>query len=60
MRQDALAGLVSKESPIGKALLGHKVGDTVHIQVSDSYGYDALIRQVEKCQDDGTIPISSY
>jgi transcription elongation factor GreA len=60
MRQDALAGLVSKESPIGKALLGHKVGDTVHIQVSDSYGYDALIRQVEKGQDDGSIPISSY
>jgi transcription elongation factor GreA len=36
------------------------VGDTVHIQVSDSYGYDALIRQVEKGQDDGSIPISSY
>jgi transcription elongation factor GreA len=60
MRQDALAGLVSKESPIGKALLGHKVGDTVHIQVNDSYGYDALIRRVEKGQDDGSIPISSY
>ncbi len=60
MRQDALAGLISKESPMGKALLGHKVGDTVRIQVNDSFGYDAVIRRVEKGQDDGSIPISSY
>ena len=60
MRQDALAGLVSKESPVGKALLGHKVGDVVHIQVNDTFGYDAVIRRVEKGTDDGSIPISSY
>ncbi len=60
MRQDALAGLVSKESPVGKTLLGHKVGDTVHIQVNERFGYDAVIRRVEKGTDDGSIPISSY
>lgn len=27
LRQDALKGLISKESPVGKALLGHQVGD---------------------------------
>lgn len=60
MRQDALAGLISKESPVGKALLGRRVGDTVHIQVNERYGYDAVIRRVEKGTDDGSIPISSY
>ena len=29
VRCDALKGLVSKESPVGKAILGRKVGDTV-------------------------------
>ena len=60
LRQDPLIGLVSKESPIGKALLGKKVGDTVHIQVNDAYGYDAEIRAVEHGEDDDSIPISKY
>ncbi len=60
MRQDVLSGLVSRESPVGRALLGKRVGDRVHIQVNDSFGYDAVIRRVEKGQDDGSIPISGY
>ena len=60
LRQDPLNGLVSKESPIGKALLGKKVGDTVHIQVNDAYGYDAEIRAVEHGEDDENIPISKF
>ena len=60
LRQDPLKGLVSKESPIGKALLGSAVGDTVHIQVNDSFGYDALIRAVEHGEDDESLPISNY
>ena len=60
LRQDPLSGLVSKESPIGKALLGKKVGDTVHIQVNDNYGYDAEIRAVEHGEDDESIPISNF
>ena len=60
LRQDPLSGLVSKESPIGKALLGKKVGDTVHIQVNDNYGYDADIRTVEHGEDDESIPISKF
>ena len=35
VRCDALKGLVSKESPVGKAILGRKVGDTVTVRVSD-------------------------
>ena len=60
MRQDALHGLISKESPVGKALLGKKAGDRVHIQVNDSYGYDVVIRNIEKAQDDGSVPLNSY
>ena len=30
---DPLKGLISNESPIGMALLGHKVGDTVEVEI---------------------------
>ena len=60
MRQDALHGRISKESPVGKALLGKRVGDRVHIQVNDSYGYDALIRRIEKGADDGSAPLNAF
>lgn len=60
LRQDALKGLISKESPVGKALLGHKVGDRVRIQVNDSYAYYVQIRKVEKTGEDPDIPISTF
>ena len=60
LRQDALLGLISKESPVGSALMGKKVGDRCHVQVSESFGYDMVIRKIEKGADDGSIPISSY
>ena len=53
-------GLISKESPVGKAVLGHKVGDRVTVQVNENYSYDIVIRAVEKGQDDASLPISSY
>ena len=60
MRQDALHGLISKESPVGRAVLGKKVGERVHIQVSDDYGYDVVIRAIEKADDDGSIPLNAF
>ena len=60
LRQDALKGLISKESPVGKALLGKKVGDRVYIQVNNSYGYYAEIRKIEPGADDGSAPLNSY
>lgn len=60
MRQDALHGLISKESPVGRAVLGKRVGDRVHIQVSDDYGYDVVIRAIEKAGDDGSIPLNGF
>ena len=60
LRQDSLHGLISKESPVGKALLGRRAGDRVTVRVSDSYSYPLRILAVEKGADDGSIPISPF
>jgi len=60
LRQDALKGLISKESPVGKALLGHCVGERVLVKVSDELQYYMEIRSIEKGQDDDSLSISSY
>ena len=60
VRQDALHGLISKESPVGRAVLGRKVVDTVTIQVNDSYSYDAVIRAVEPGEDTGDAPLRAF
>ena len=60
LRQDALKGLISKESPVGKALWGHKVGDRVLIEASPTYSYYVQIRSVEQTGEDPDIPISTF
>lgn len=60
LRQNALKGLISKESPVGKAVMGHKKGDRVTVQVNDTYSYEIVIRDVQKGTDDESLPISSY
>ena len=60
LRQDVLHGYLSKESPLGKALLGRRVGDRVYVKVNDNYGYYVEIRGIIKGHDDENIPISSY
>ena len=60
LRQNALEGLISKESPLGRAVLGHKVGERVYVQVSNEYGYWAVIRSIEKGTDDESLEISAY
>ena len=60
MRADPLQGRISLESPVGKALLGRKPGDTVHIQMGEGSGYDLVIQSIEKGQDDSQIPLNSY
>lgn len=47
MRKNSLKGLISIESPLGKQLLGHRVGDRVTIKVSDDYSYDVTITKIE-------------
>ncbi|MBQ1235915.1 MAG: GreA/GreB family elongation factor [Oscillospiraceae bacterium] len=60
VRTDPRLGLISKESPFGKSVLGKKVGDIVTVQVSESYSYDAEIRSITKSEDDGSAPLMGY
>ena len=60
VRCDPRRGLISKESPFGKTVLGKKVGDRFTVQVSDTYSYEAVIRTIEKCEDDGSAPLLEY
>ena len=60
LRQNPLNGLVSKESPIGNALMGKKVGDIVHVQVNENFGYDAKVIKIEKGTDDEDLPIMKF
>ena len=60
MRGNSLEGLVSTESPIGKALLGHKVGDRVCVRVNESYSYYIIVEKIEKTVDDGSDRLRSF
>ena len=60
LRQDALKGRVSKESPVGKAILGRRVGERVEIVVDPNRKYFVEIRGIEKGEDDESLDISSY
>ena len=51
IRGSSINGYISIESPLGKALLGHKVGDTVYVQVNDNYGYEVEIREIREVSD---------
>lgn len=60
VRTNALQGLISTESPLGKALLGHKVGDRVEVEVKPGISYFVQVRNIENTVDDGTDPIRKY
>lgn len=45
---DSLSGLISKESPVGKAILGKKVGDTVTVNVNADMSYPVKILAINK------------
>ena len=60
MRQDALAGRITKNSPVGKAIWGRRAGERVTVTVSDSYSYEVEILSVEPGEDDENLPILPY
>ena len=57
---NSLEGRISIESPLGKALFGHKAGDRVKVEVNDSYSYYVTIRRIENTGDDGTDQLRKY
>ena len=60
VRQDINRGRISKESPVGAALLGTRVGDRVRVQVNKEFGYFVQIRAIEKQEDDGSAELNAY
>ena len=60
LRQDALKGWISKESPVGRAVMGRKAGDRVYVDMGGGKGYYLQIRAIEKGTDNGDIPIGSF
>ena len=60
VRTDPRKGLISKESPFGKTVLGKKVGDVITVHVSEAYSYEAEIRSITKGEDDGSVPLLGY
>jgi transcription elongation factor GreA len=60
LRQNALLGYVSKESPLGAALMGHTVGERVLVRVNEAMSYYVKILSVEKGVDNEELPISGY
>ena len=60
LRQNSMKGLISKESPIGNAILGKHLGDRIYVKVFDDYGYYIVIRKIEKGEDDSSLEIRKF
>lgn len=60
IRGNSLKGRISTESPIGKAVFGHKVGDRVEVKVNGDYSYFVQIRAIGKQVDDAQIGIRKF
>ena len=60
LRNDVFTGNISKESPLGKAIMGKKEGDRVLVKVNDKVSYYVVIKKIEKSDEDPDIPISAF
>ena len=60
VRGNSMQGRISIDAPLGKAILGHKVGDRVYVKVNDRVGYYCEIRHIEKTVDDGSDELRGF
>lgn len=60
VRTNPLEHRISKESPLGSAILGRKINDRVFVSSDEGAGYTVEIRSIEKSEDDGSAPLLSY
>lgn len=60
IRGDILHNLISIESPIGKAIMGHKEGDRVFVDLGNGGGYYVVIKKIIKTDDDSNDRIRKY
>lgn len=52
IRGSSIKGYISIESPLGRALLGHKVGDLVEVSVNNGYSYQIEIKNISKATEE--------
>ncbi len=60
LRRDPFKRIISKESPLGSALMGKKVGDRVCVNIDNGYSYYIVIRNIEKGEDDASLEIRKF
>lgn len=60
VRGNSINGLISSESPLGSAIMGHKVGDRVYVKLDEKNGYYVVVKRLENTTDDGSDKLRSY
>lgn len=60
IRGNSLQGKISIESPLGKAVIGHKVNDRVYVKANDNFGYYVVIKSIDKSGGDENDNIRSF
>ena len=60
LREDVMQGIISKDSPVGRAIMGKRVGDRAVVRVSDGVSYTVRIDKIEKGSDDDSLPIQTF
>ena len=60
VRGSSLEGYISNESPIGKAVIGHKVGERVYVEVNSGVGYYVVIKSIEDTGDADEAELKKY
>ena len=60
VRVDTFKNMISIDSPLGKALMGHKVGDVVNVKVNENVNYDVKILEIDNTTDDSQDEINKF
>ena len=60
VRSNSLKNLISRESPLGAAIFGHKTGDRCEVHVNDNYSYFVQIKRIVNTVDDGTDELRKF
>ena len=60
MHGDLISGRISSDSPMGAALMGHKVGDRVEVKVNEKVSYYVVIKSIENTGEEETDTIRTF
>ncbi len=60
LRRDPFKKIISKESPLGSALMGKHIGDRVNVKIDQDYSYFIVIKSIEKGIDDDSLEIRKF